>query len=135
MMKKWIQKKDEISEQEKGSRRGVGDHTQAGKEYEMELELMKLFTLARQSGKLSEPGGFDQMQDRYTQSYTQNAYFEKRILYKLNTLGLSSLLPGFKAFENDLVYHFVQRLSKLRKSQKLSVKRFSLGYNSTIVKL
>jgi hypothetical protein len=51
MMKKWIEKKDEILEQKKGSRRGIGGHTQTGKEHEMELELTRLFTLARQSGR------------------------------------------------------------------------------------
>ena len=51
MMKKWIQKKDEISEQKKGSRRGTGGHLQKGKEHEMEVELIGLFKLARQAGR------------------------------------------------------------------------------------
>jgi hypothetical protein len=51
IMKKWIQKKDEISEQKKGSRRGVGGHLQKGKEHEMEVELIMLFKLARQAGR------------------------------------------------------------------------------------
>jgi hypothetical protein len=49
MMKKWIATKNEIAEQKKGSRRGFGGYTQTSKEHEMELELMRLFTLARQS--------------------------------------------------------------------------------------
>jgi hypothetical protein len=50
MMKKWIQKKDEISRQKKGSQHGIG-HTQTSKEHAMKLELMRLFTLARQAGR------------------------------------------------------------------------------------
>jgi hypothetical protein len=49
MMKKWIQKKDKISEQKKGSWRRTGGHLQKGKEHEMEVELIGLFKLARQA--------------------------------------------------------------------------------------
>ena len=48
-MKKWIEMKNEIAEQKKGSQRRFGGHTQTSKEHEMELELVRLFTLARQS--------------------------------------------------------------------------------------
>jgi hypothetical protein len=49
MMKKWIQKKDKISEQKKGSWRGIGGHIQTNKEHDIKLKLIRLFTLARQS--------------------------------------------------------------------------------------
>jgi hypothetical protein len=51
IMKKWIQKKDKISEQKKGSRYRIGGYIQTGKEYNIELELIRLFILARQSGR------------------------------------------------------------------------------------
>jgi hypothetical protein len=47
MMKKWIEMKNEIAEQKKGSQRGFRGYTQTGKEHEMKLELLRLFTLAR----------------------------------------------------------------------------------------
>jgi hypothetical protein len=50
-MMKWIQKKDEISEQKKGSRRGIRGHIQTSKEHDIEHELIRLFTLARRSGR------------------------------------------------------------------------------------
>ena len=49
MMKKWIQKKDKISEQKKGSWRGIGGYLQNGKEHEIKVELIGLFKLARQA--------------------------------------------------------------------------------------
>jgi hypothetical protein len=50
-MKKWIQKKDEILEQKRGSQRRIRGYLQKGKEHEMEVELVGLFTLARQAGR------------------------------------------------------------------------------------
>jgi hypothetical protein len=46
-MKKWIEMKNEIAEQKKGSQRRFGGYTQTSKEHEIELELLRLFTLAR----------------------------------------------------------------------------------------
>lgn len=52
LMKKWIQDKDKISEQKKGSKRGDGSgERQQGYEHEMEVELMRLFTEARHTGR------------------------------------------------------------------------------------
>ena len=51
IMKKWIQRKDKILEQKKSSWYRIGGYTQTGKEHKIELELIKLFTLARQSGR------------------------------------------------------------------------------------
>jgi hypothetical protein len=89
MMKKWIQKKDEISGQKKGSRRGIGVHTQTGKEHAMELELMRLFTLARQAGR--------SVGARWFRSNARQIYsklYPERILRKENTLRVEYL--GFK---------------------------------------
>jgi hypothetical protein len=89
MMKKWIEKKDEISEQKKGSWRGIGGHTQTGKEHEMELELTRLFTLARQSERAIGAQWF--------RSNAQQIYLKlylKRMLQKENTLRVEYL--GFK---------------------------------------
>jgi hypothetical protein len=89
MLKKWIQKKDEILEQKKGSQRGIRGYTQTGKEYEMELELTRLFTLARQSGR--------SIGARWFRSNARQIYpklYPKRVLRKENTLRLKYL--GFK---------------------------------------
>jgi hypothetical protein len=89
MMKKWIQKKDEISEQKKGSRRGIGGYIQTGKEHDMELELMRLFTLARQSGRA--------IGARWFRSNARQIYsklYPEQVLRKENTLRVEYL--GFK---------------------------------------
>jgi hypothetical protein len=86
MLKKWIQKKDEISEQKKGSQHRIGGYTQTGKEYEMELELTRLFTLARQSGR--------SIRARWFRSNARQIYsklYLKRVLQKENTLRLEYL--------------------------------------------
>ena len=49
IIKKWIQKKDKILEQKKGSWRGIGGYLQKGKEHEIEVELIRLFKLAKQA--------------------------------------------------------------------------------------
>jgi hypothetical protein len=52
MMKKWIQKKDKISEQKKGSWRRIGGYLQKGKEHKIEVELIRLFTLTKQARRI-----------------------------------------------------------------------------------
>jgi len=49
IMKKWIQKKDKILEQKKGSWRRIGGYLQKGKEHKIKVELIKLFKLAKQA--------------------------------------------------------------------------------------
>jgi hypothetical protein len=52
LMKKWIQDKDKVREQKKGSKRGDGGgERQRGYEHEMEVELMRVFTEARHVGR------------------------------------------------------------------------------------
>ena len=52
LMKKWIQDKDKVREQKKGSKRGDGGgERQRGHEHEMEVELMRVFTEARHAGR------------------------------------------------------------------------------------
>jgi hypothetical protein len=89
MLKKWIQKKDGISEQKKGSQRRIGGHTQTSKEHEMELELTRLFTLARQSGRSIGARWF-----RLNARQIYLKLYPKRVLRKENTLRLEYL--GFK---------------------------------------
>jgi hypothetical protein len=48
-MKKWIQKKDKILEQKKGSWRRIRGYLQKGKEHEIKVELIRLFKLAKQA--------------------------------------------------------------------------------------
>jgi hypothetical protein len=79
IMKKWIQKKDEILEQKKGSQRGIGGHLQKGKEHKMEVELIRLFTLARQAGRIIRARWFrSNARQIYSKLYLQ------RVLQKEN---------------------------------------------------
>jgi hypothetical protein len=103
MIKKWIEKKDEISEQKKGSQRGIGGHTQTSKEHEMELELMRLFTAARQSGRAIGAWWF---RSNARQIYLK--LYPARVLRKENTLRLEYL--GFK-FSTSWFQGFRRRFS------------------------
>ena len=116
MMKKWIQKKDEISEQKKGSRYGVGGHLQKGKEHEIEVELIMLFKLAREAGRT--------IGARWFRSNTRQIYSKLYLQYVLRKENIARAeYIGFK-FSNSWFQGFRRRFGivlhiKTKQAQKV----------------
>jgi hypothetical protein len=116
MMKKWIKKKDKISEQKKGSWRRIGGYLQKGKEHKMEAELIILFKLAKQARRT--------IGARWFRSNSRQIYsklYPQRVLRKENIARAEYI--GFK-FSNSWFQGFRRRFGvvlrvKTKQAQKV----------------